>query len=108
MKLTQLIPYLLDENNLERIYDDFNLNKDSEEVIIFMRDQLDIDSEITFFDYEETDGEMEVEKDGVGYIYLFSIDYASELLLEDLNLKGKGYTDLEIAQRLLEYRIKDA
>ncbi len=108
MKLTQLIPYLLDENNLERIYDDFNLNKDSEEVIIFMRDQLDIDSEITFFDYEETDGEIEFEKDRVRYIYLFSIDYASELILEDLNLKGKRYTDLAIAQRLLEYRIKDA
>ncbi|MOA31148.1 hypothetical protein D3C78_1522900 [compost metagenome] len=67
-----------------------------------------MESEITLFEIEETEDDLVFEKEGVQYIQLFPLDYAIELIEFDLDLKNNGYSDLEIAQRLLEYRQKDA
>jgi hypothetical protein len=108
MKLINLVEYLVDPEKLEELYRKENLNIESEALLIYMHGDLSIDSEIIFFEIEETEDDLVYEKDGSKYIQFFPVNYAVELIETDLGLKGKGYSDLEIANRLLEYRIKDA
>jgi hypothetical protein len=108
MKLINLIEYLVNPHKLDELYLTEKLNTDSEALLIYMQGALDLASEIKFFAIEETGDHLVYEKDGVQYEQLFPIDYAIELIESDLDLKGKGYSNLQIAKRLLEYRIKDA
>lgn len=108
MKLIELIDYLLNPDKLEGLYANEKLNADSEALLIYMQGALDIESEVKIFAIEETDDNLVYKKDGVIFQQLFPLDYAIELIESDLNLKGRGFDNLEIAKRLLEYRIKDA
>ena len=108
MKLIDLIKYLVNSDKLQELYTDKNLNSASEALLIYMQGELSLDSEIVFFEIEETGDDLVYEKNGIQYIQFFPIDYATELIESDLDLKGKQYSDIEIAKRLLEYRIKDA
>ena len=108
MKLTDLIPYLVNTEQLNDFYSTQKLNTDSEALIIYMVNDLNIESEVSIFEIEETEDQLIFEKDGVRYIELFPIEHASQLIEFDLNLKRTGFSDIEIAKRLLEYRINDA
>ncbi len=108
MKLVNIVKELLNPELLVQFYIDNQLNNDSEAVLMYMENEINIDSEIIFFDIEETEDDLIFEKNGFNYIQLFPIDYASELIVNDLNLKNKGYSDLEIAFKLLQYRLNDA
>ncbi|MPR31924.1 hypothetical protein [Salmonirosea aquatica] len=108
MKIEGFIKYLNDPKQLNRLYQEQGLNTESEALLIYMREALSLESEIAIFEIEETEDDLFFEKGGMNYIQFFPIDYAVELIESDLNLKGKGFSDQEIAERLLEYRIKDA
>lgn len=108
MKLVSLIEYLINPDTLIQLYSEQSLNLESEALLIYMRDKLDMNSEIKLFEIEETEDNLVFEKDEVKYIQLFPVDYAIDLIESDLNLKNKGYSSSEIAKRLLEYRLKDA
>jgi len=107
MKLVDLIGYLVDDK-LDQLYQDQKLNTESEYVIAYMQDEIDLESDIAFFDCEETDSMIIHEQGGVTYIYLFEVSYMVRLITDDLRLKGRGYSHLKIAKRLLKYRINDA
>lgn len=108
MKLEDLIKYLLNPEQLEDLYQEEEINTESEALLIYMNGALDLKSEISVFEIEETEDDLVFEKNGEKYFQLFPIDYALELIESDLELKDKGYSDLEIAKRLLDYRLKDA
>jgi hypothetical protein len=108
MKLEDLIKYLVNPEQLEALYQEEEINTESEALLIYMNGALDLESEISVFEIEETEDDLVFEKDCEKYFQLFPIDYAIELIESDLELKGKGYSDLEIAKRLLNYRLKDA
>ena len=108
MKLETLINYLLNAELLQNWYKNENLNLDSEALLIYMKHELHLDSEIKIFEIEETKDKLTFEKGGVTYIQVLPIDYAITLIHEDLALANKGISDLDIAKRLLEYRIFDA
>jgi hypothetical protein len=108
MKLTELVKYLLHPELLPDIYRKQNLNEESEVLLIYMKEPLDIESEISIFEIEETEGNLFFDKDGVAYVQLFALPHAIDLIESDLDLKGKGFSDLQIAERLLEYRKNDA
>ncbi|MEP6675852.1 MAG: hypothetical protein ABJA78_11875 [Ferruginibacter sp.] len=107
MKLENLIEYL-SPDKLNELYQIEGLNKNSEAIIIYMQGSLDLGSEIFFFEIEETEELVFFKKGEINYTELFPLEYAVELVESDLDLKNKGKTNLEIAKRLLEYRIKDA
>jgi hypothetical protein len=107
MKLIELVKYLCDREKLSELYQEQGLDIEAEGNFAYMRGELDIKSEIFFFTDDETGGALFFEKGGVAYIDLFELEYATNLI-EELDLKDKGYSDLEIARRLLEYRIYDA
>ncbi|WP_413512612.1 hypothetical protein [Myroides odoratus] len=71
-----------------------------------MQETLSLESSIVIFEIEETDDDLVFEKEEIQYIQLFPVDYAIALIDFDLELKDKGYSNLKIAQMLLEYRKK--
>lgn len=108
MKLVELIKYLINADRIKEFCEEQGLNSESEALLIYMKGILNIDSEVFIFEIEETEDDLVFEKENVRYIQLFPLEYAVELIKEDLDLKDKGYSDLQIAKRLLEYREKDA
>jgi hypothetical protein len=106
MKLEELVKYLVHPHDLEVLYQGKKLN--SESLLIYMNGALDLKSEISIFEIEETEDDLIFEKNGERYFQLFPIEYAIELVESDLDLKDKEYSNLEIAKRLLSYRLKDA
>jgi hypothetical protein len=107
MKLIEFIKYLTNPELLESLYKEQGLNLESEVLLIYMKEDLDLSSYISILEIEETEDDLIFEKEGLKYIQLFPIDYAIDLIEFDLNIKDKGYSDLEIAERLLEYRKND-
>lgn len=108
MKLVELINYLMNPKLLVGLYQEQGLNKQSEALLIYMQETLSLESSIVIFEIEETNDDLVFEKEGIQYVQLFPVDYAIALIDFDLELKGKGYSNLKIAQMLLEYRKKDA
>lgn len=108
MKLIDLIKYLTNAEQLDELYQQQGINAESEALLIYLQGALNLESEIAIFEIEETEDELVFEKEGIQYVQLFPVDFAMELIESDLDLKDKGYTDLEIGQRLLHYRQKDA
>jgi len=108
MNLVGLIKYLFDPKLLQTLYQEQGINQDSEALLIYLKEKLSLNSEVEIFEIEETEDDLILEKEGVRYIQLFPVDYAVDLINSDLELRGKGYPDIEIAKRLLKYREKDA
>ncbi len=105
MTFSDLIPYLLDPEKLESLYEQYNLDREAEYILVYAIEDLTLDAEIVFFDPEETDDYLIFEKDGVKYVQFFPIDHAIDLL-DQLEVRGKPIK--QIAKRLLKYRIYDA
>ena len=107
MKLVELIKYLTNPEQLDELYQEQGLNTESEALLIYLQGTLDLEADIAIFEIEETEDDLVFEKEGIQYVQLFPVDYAIELIESDLDLKDKGYSDLEIAHRLLDYRQTD-
>lgn len=108
MKLENLIKYLTNDENLEMLLSANGLSSESEALLIYMKNSLDIDSEIELLPIEETNDDIIFVKDGINYFQVFPVDYAINLINFDLNLSGRGFSDIQIAQRLFEFRVFDA
>lgn len=105
MKITDLIPYIKDTNKWDGLIADLHLNTNCEEVLIYALDKLDIDSDILLIELEKSGDDLEIILNGKKYIQILPYSLAQELIKIDFsNFK----TDLDIAQRLIEYCINDA
>ena len=105
MKITDLIPYIKDTDKWDGLIADLHLDPNCEEVLIYTLDKLDIDSEILLIELEKSRDDLEITLDGKKYIQILPYSLAQELVTVDFsNLR----TDLDIAQRLIEYCINDA
>ena len=105
MKITDIIPYLKDTNKWGDLLADSNIDPNCEEVLIYALDKLDINSDILLIELEKAGDNLEITLGGKRYIQILPYSLAQELITIDLsNLK----TDLDIAQRLIEYSINDA
>ncbi len=49
MKLIEIIKYLLHRDKLEEFYQKYRLNQESEALLIYMKESIDLESEITIF-----------------------------------------------------------
>jgi hypothetical protein len=108
MKLIDLVPYLVNRERLNQLYDKRKADINSDILLIYMVDIIDIESDVVIFDIKETDDLLFFNKDGVEYVQLFTVDHTADLIEYDLELKDQGYSDLQIAERLVSYRINDA
>lgn len=105
MKLTDIIPYLKNKDKWEDLLADLQIDPNCEEVLIYALEKLDINSDILLIELEKTEDDLEIYFEEKKYIQIFPYSLAYELITIDFsNLK----TDLDIAQRLIEYCINDA
>ena len=77
-------------------------------VDIYLRDKLHIESEVRFFDAEAIPNKLVIEVDGIRYVNLFPLPMTQEMIEEYAKRSDQKFSDKEIAQKLLDYRIKDA
>ncbi|MBC3538585.1 hypothetical protein ACFSC6_06450 [Rufibacter sediminis] len=109
MTLVELIKYLESETQLQKLYQEINLDTESEAVLAYMKDSLNLNSDIEFFSIECTDDEIEFEKDGIKYYQLFPLEYGVEIYSYfDDEFRRKKYSDIDKAKRVLDYIVNDA
>ena len=86
-----------------------NLDSDFYSLLVYMENELDLNSEIHFFDESITSDNIEFYLNGTKYINLFSLILGVEFYsyFSDYFRQNK-YNDKQKAQRLLEYIINDA
>jgi hypothetical protein len=106
MKLIDLIPYVRNNYSVKELYVKEQLNLESEVVLVYMTESLKLESDLKFFDIEETEDELYYKNNGISYIQLFPLDYVIELVNSGLDVQY--LSDQEVAKILLNYRIKDA
>jgi hypothetical protein len=109
MRLIELIPFLKNKKTLLKLNEVQKLNQNSECVQAYMKDVIDINSEIIFLDIESTEDDLKIELNGNKYIQLFSLNYGVEIYSYfDKEFQEKGYTSEQKAKRLIKYRLTDA
>lgn len=82
-------------------------NEIDDNLIIFQKDKLSIDSEIALFKREDTKS-FEVIENDVKYLYLIEVYIANEFIEGWINNTKSNHSDLQIAQRVFDYAINDA
>ncbi|KAF2333395.1 hypothetical protein [Flavobacterium nitrogenifigens] len=108
MKLIDLIDSLFNPRKLKKLITELGLNTESEALLVYMKENLNMAADIQIFEVEETEDEMFFEKDGIKYIQLFPIEHIQNLIEFDLNMKNKGFSEIQVVEKLLEYRKHDA
>lgn len=108
MKYIDIIHYLVFPQQLKVLYEKMGVSDESEALLIYMKDKLDEASEVYIFSVEETEDDLIFEKDGTSYVQLFPVEYAVYLIENILQLKDGNYSNIEIANRVLAYRLTDA
>ena len=107
MNFINFIDYLINPEKLDNLLSELNVDRESEAFIACLKDSLDVNSEISVFGIEETEGKLEFEKNGNKFIELFPLEMLEEMTTEYVNTY-KNMSHSEIAQRLIDYRINDA
>jgi hypothetical protein len=83
-----------------------NIDEFDEELIIFQKDELSIDSEVVLFE-QDKDDTVRI-KDGITYVYFSEFFIAKEFIEDWTNSLDFKPTAREIALRLLQYAVYDA
>ena len=83
-----------------------NIDEFDEELVIFQKDELSIDSDIVLFEQDD-DNTVRI-KDGIKYIYFLELFLAKEFIEDWTNGLDLKPNTREIALRLLQYAIYDA
>ncbi|WP_157593276.1 hypothetical protein [Rufibacter tibetensis] len=109
MNLADLVKYLRSEACLQKLYQEKNLDDESEAIFAYAKGELSIQSEVCFFPIEDVDDDLVFEIEGTKYYHLFEIGHGVEIYsyFEDEFEKG-NYSELGKAKRLLQYLVNDA
>ena len=109
MKLIDLIKYLKSDEDLFKVYHDYNLNDESEAILVYAENTINIDSDLIFFEFEETEDDLKYEKNGRIYFQLFHLKLGVEIYsyFNDV-FEKENYSESQKANRILEYVLNDA
>lgn len=108
MKLLELVNYFRSGGSYEDFCELQSLDQESEVVEIYMKQPLQIDNNLAFFEIEKTEGNLEFSYNGIEYLNLFDFYYFLDAIEESNNTDNKSLTNDEIAKRLYSYAINDA
>ena len=106
MKLIDLIDYFRGESSFDEFCKRNDLSSESEAIEIFAEQPVTLNSRLGFFPIEETNGRIEIEKDGKAYRNLFSFFYFLDAIDEAKQMEGME--NEELAGKLFSYAINDA
>ena len=105
MNLIEFIKYLKDEEVAIQYMNEHYPNVDYYDAEVYLKGSLSVESELTIFDGEKIEGMIEMEVENEKYYNLFTLDLLVEVYGDYSKPSG---TDREIAERIINYRIKDA
>ncbi|MEF3078663.1 hypothetical protein [Winogradskyella poriferorum] len=106
MTIIELIHYFRTNGNQEDFFKNNSLETDSEVVEIYMCKPFNINNEISFFEIEKTQGNIEYEIDNVKYYNLIDFYYFIDFINE--SKANKGLSDEKLAEIFYNYCINDA
>ncbi len=106
MKLLELIPFLKTFNEAERCAKKQLPDTEFDLIQLYMKNGIDIESDIAFFDGDIIPGNMLIEVNGIQYVSLFPLYMAQEIV--EAHITENMFNNCEIAERMIEYRIYDA
>lgn len=78
-----------------------------EQVDVYLDDGLSVNSEVNLLDAETIDNRLEIEINGKRLVNLFPLYMAQEMVEGYVN-SGEALSDVDMAQKLIDFRIKDA
>ena len=107
MKLIDLIDHLKTAVTTEAFTSKEIPDIEYGQVDIYMKDRLDADSEIAFFDMDATPDTVTMELDGIKYENLFPLAMLQDLVEEYAEVFGPNGTNEQIVKRVMEYREND-
>lgn len=91
-------------------FDDFcsrhGLNAGAEVIEIYVRQPVSLESDLGFFEIDVTKGRFEYEEGGVKYQSLFDFFFFLDFMEEARS--NCEFTDVQLAEKLFSYAIKDA
>jgi len=103
MKLIDLVDYLLHPERLPELYLAHGYSGVDPELLgFYLENTLDLQSNVYIFSDLETHGLISYEKEGKKYISFFGTEHALDVM-EMLELIDKGYSNEQIAQRLVDF-----
>lgn len=108
MKLLELVNYFRNGGSYEKFCMAESLDQESEVVEIYMKQPLEINSDLVFFEIEKTEGNYEFSENGILYSNLFDFYYFQDAIEESNNSDNKHLTDDQLAKILFDYAINDA
>lgn len=108
MTLTELINYFRATGNLKEFFENNSLDIESEVVEIYMKKPFNVENKIEFFEIEKTEGKIEFEADGIKFYNLIDFYSFLDFIEESKTQSQVKLTDKELAEKLLNYCIKDA
>ena len=104
MKLLDIIPYFRMPGQIDTYLTSQGINNGEGDVSVYMKDRLELDSELLFLTDDQTGGRREVLLDGDKYEELLPVFMIQEMVDE---LKDHSSDD-QMAERIIAYAINDA
>lgn len=108
MKLLELVNYFRNGGSYEQFCETESLDQESEVVEIYMKQPLEINSDLGFFEIEKTEGNYQFSDNGIAYSNLFDFYYFLDAIEDSNNEENQSLTNEEITKTLYDYAINDA
>jgi hypothetical protein len=108
MNIVELIDHLKNLDLAENFIKVFLPGVDFDEIIIYMKGKVALDTEISFFDAEAISNELIMEINGERFESFFPLYQAQEMVEEYVTKYNQKLSNLEIAKRMLDYHLNDA
>lgn len=108
MKIIELIPHLKSLNKAEALIKTAIPDVSLDVVEIYMKGEVALDSDIVLFDGDSIPLELKIIVEDIEYENLFPLYMAQEMVEEYVESFDDELSDMEIAKRLLHYRLNDA
>ena len=108
MKLINLATFFRKGESFKKFCQQNSLNIASEVIEIYMKDSIDLESNLAFFEIEKTEGRTTIILNDIKYINLLDFHYLLDFIAESRKEGRKGISDEEIAKLLFSYAVNDA
>jgi len=108
MHLTGLVEYFRSGGAFEDFCAKHRLDRDAEVIEIFGVKPFVLDMDLAFFPIEETGGAILHTVNGVDYHNLFDFFFFLDAIEESRNEQNQGFSDRQIAEKLLAYAENNA
>ncbi|MBS0027275.1 hypothetical protein ACTJJ0_12480 [Chitinophaga sp. 22321] len=108
MNIIELIDHLKSFDLAEKFINNILPEVDFDEILIYMKDNVGLDAEISFYDAESIPSQLIMEIDGNKFEFFFPLYQAQEMVEEYATKYNQELSNLEIAKRMLDYHLNDA